>query len=65
MRKNKSFDCVQMKWDIQQQLRKESQGVPEPDARQAQMQRVAQDPILGPLYKRLVTPREKNVPGAP
>ena len=51
--KNKKFDCVQMKWDIQQQMRKEFAGVPEDQARDIQMRRVAKDPILGPLYQRL------------
>jgi hypothetical protein len=53
--KNKKFDCVKMKWDIQQQIRKEFQGVPEAQAREAQMRQVAQDRILGPLYKRLAS----------
>ena len=53
MKKDKQFDCVRMKWDIQQQIRKEFEGVPEAEAREAQMRRVAEDPILGPLYKRL------------
>jgi hypothetical protein len=51
--KNKQFDCVKMKWDIQKQIREEFEGVPEAEARQVQMRRVEKDPILGPLYKRL------------
>jgi hypothetical protein len=58
MRKDKKFDCVRMKWDIQQQIRKEFAGVPEAEAREVQMQQVAQDPILGPLYRRLATEKE-------
>jgi hypothetical protein len=56
--RNKKFDCVKMKWDIQQQIRKEFQGVPEAQAREAQMRQVAQDPILGPLYKRLASEKQ-------
>ncbi len=56
--KNKEFDCVKMKWDIQQQIRKEFKGVPEAQAREAQMRQVAQDPILGPLYKRLASEKQ-------
>ena len=53
--KNKKFDCVKMKWDIQQQIRKEFKDVPEAQAREAQMRQVAQDAILGPFYKRLAS----------
>jgi hypothetical protein len=63
MKKNKKFDCVQMKWEIQQQLRKEFAGVPEDRAREIQMRKVAEDPILGPLYQRLAagkTPATKR-----
>jgi len=56
--RNKKFDCVKMKWDIQQQIRKEFQGVPEAQAREAQMHQVAPDPILGPLYKRLASEKQ-------
>lgn len=56
--KAKEFDCVKMKWDIQQQIRKEFQGVPEAEAHERQMRHVAQDPILGPLYKRLAAAKE-------
>lgn len=55
MRHKKKFDCVQMKWDIQQQIRKEFKGVPEAEAREIQMRQVAQDPVLGPLYRRLAS----------
>jgi hypothetical protein len=58
VRKSKKFDCVKMKWDIQQQIRKEFAGVPEAEARERQMRQVAQDPILGPLYKRLAAAEE-------
>jgi hypothetical protein len=58
MKKNKRFDCVQMKWDIQRQMREEFKEVPEAEARKAQMRQVAKDPILGPLYKRMKAKRQ-------
>jgi hypothetical protein len=58
--KAKEFDCVQMKWEIQQQIRKELAGVPEAQARERQMRLVAQDPILGPLYQRLTAAKEST-----
>jgi len=32
MKKNKKIDCVTMKWDIQNQIRKEFEGIPEVEA---------------------------------
>ena len=58
MKKAKTFDCVKMKWEIQQQIREEFAGVPEAEARHRQMQQVAQDPILGTLYKRLAAEKQ-------
>lgn len=52
--KDKKFDCVEMKWEIQQQIEREFSGVPEAQARESQMQRVNDDPILGPLYRDLL-----------
>jgi hypothetical protein len=60
MKTNKRFDCVKMKWDIQQQMRKEFEGVPRDQAREMQMRQVAQDPILGSLYKRLTSERQSG-----
>ena len=52
--KNRGFDCVEMKWDIQQQILAEFSGVPEAQAREIQMQRVMEDPILGPFCRDLI-----------
>ena len=57
-KKSKTFDGVQMKWDIQQQIRQEFAAVSEAEAREKQMRQVARDPILGPVYKRLAAKRE-------
>ena len=53
MKKNKKFDCVKMKWDIQQQILREFAGVPDQEAHRIQMDQVMQDPILGPFYRKV------------
>lgn len=50
--KNKSFDCVRMKWDLQRKQREELAGMSEAERRRIQMDRVAPDPILGPFMQR-------------
>lgn len=51
--KNKTFDCVQMKWDIQNKQRKEFAGLSEADRRRIQAEKVQADPILGPFIQHL------------
>lgn len=51
MMKDKKFDCVHMKWNIQQQILKEFSGIPDEEAHKIQMSKVMQNPILGPFYK--------------
>jgi hypothetical protein len=46
MTRTKGFDCVAMKAQVQDQLRKESVGMTEDEARRRQWQRVLSDPIL-------------------
>ena len=41
-----------MKWDIQRKLAAEQPGMPEEEKRRLQMQRVADNPILGPFLRR-------------
>ena len=53
MKKNKKFDCVKMKWDIQQQILREFAGVPDQEAHRIQMDQVMQDPILGPFCRKV------------
>lgn len=53
MKPPKNFDCVQMKWKIQEQLAKEFAGVPEVEAQRRLNERVRADPILGPFLKRV------------
>jgi len=51
--KNKKFDCVKMKWDIQKQILRESAGLSDEDARKAQMERILKSPVLGAFYRKL------------
>ncbi len=51
--KKKTFDCVQMKWDIQRKQREEHAGMSEADRRRLQMEKVQADPILGPFLEHL------------
>ncbi len=53
MKKNKKFDCVLMKWDIQKQMAREYAGLTDKEARKIQMAEVMKDPILGPFLKRV------------
>jgi len=55
--KNKKFDCVQMKWDIQKQIAKEFSGISDEEAHKIQMAEVMKDPILGPFLKRVRSAR--------
>ncbi len=60
--KKKTFDCVQMKWDIQRKQREELGGMSEPDRRRVQMERIQADPILGPFVQRLT---QVSAPSSP
>ena len=53
MRPPKDFDCVQMKWDIQQKLLEEERLLGPEEARRRRDERVRNDPILGPFLKRM------------
>jgi hypothetical protein len=46
MKPMKDFDCVQMKWDIQQKFLKE-------EAHRQRAERMRNDPIPGPFLKRM------------
>ncbi len=43
----KSFDCVEMKWDIQQKLMKEYEGLSLEKRSSLMEKRISSDPILG------------------
>lgn len=53
MNNPKPFDCVQLKWQIQEQLANEFAGVSEEEAQRRLNERVMADPILGPFLKRV------------
>jgi hypothetical protein len=53
MKPIKDFDCVQMKWDIQQKLLEEERLLGPEEAHRRQDERVRNDPILGPFLKRM------------
>lgn len=52
--KEKDFDCVQMKWDIQQKLLEEENRLGIDEARRVRQDRLRADPILGPFLQRLL-----------
>ena len=54
METSKKFDCVQMKWEIQQQLAEEFATMSDKEAYAIQMERVRQNPILGQFLKKVV-----------
>lgn len=53
MKPIKDFDCVQMKWDIQQKLLEEERLLGPEEAHRRQDERVRNNPILGPFLKRM------------
>ncbi len=53
MKRHKEFDCVQMKWDIQQKLAKEFAGIPDGEVNRIQMERIGGNPILGPFLNKV------------
>jgi hypothetical protein len=53
MSKVKKFDCVRMKWDIQQQIQKDYEGFSDQEAHKIQMDKVMRNPILGPFYRKV------------
>ena len=53
MKTAKTFDCVQMKWEIQQRLAQEFANMTDDEAHNSQMGRVRQNPILGQFLKKV------------
>ena len=53
MMKQKAFDCVQMKWDIQRKLEAEFPNMDEIEKRRRQMQRAKENPVLGPIIEKI------------
>lgn len=53
MKPAKSFDCVQMKWEIQQRLDRELAGLTPEQAREEQRRRIEEDPALDAFLRRV------------
>ena len=51
MVKEKKFDCVRMKDEIQQRILKEIEGLSVEERRRRFEERVLADPILGPFWR--------------
>ena len=51
--KKKKIDCVQMKHDLQQKLRKETAGLAAEERNQRLEKNLAANPILGPFLKKI------------
>lgn len=49
----KQFDCVQMKWKIQEQIAREFKGIPDDKAHRIQEDRVKKNSILGPFLNKV------------
>ncbi len=60
MKKQKAFDCVQMKWSIQQKIAQEFAAVPEEEALRRQRERIEQNPILARFLARVRRVQEEN-----
>ncbi len=59
MKTPKKFDCVQMKWEIQQQLAEEFATMSDKEAYAIQMERVRHNPILGQFLQRVAFLKKK------
>lgn len=55
MKKSKKFDCVQMKWEIQQRILAERRNLEPAEARRIEHEQIEQDPVLGPFLQKVHT----------
>ncbi len=53
MKKQKSFDAVEMKNRIQKKIADEFRSIPEAEARKIQMQRVEKNPLIGEVLRKV------------
>ena len=63
--KQKTFDCVQMKHEIQQRILRETQGLSTQQKRRRTEQAIAADPILGPIWRNVRRVRTTNTVPSP
>ena len=59
MKPKKTFDCVDMKWNIQHEIAREFSGISDEEAYTIQRERIARNPILGPFLSK-VSSRQKQ-----
>ena len=60
MKPIKDFDCVHMKWDIQQKLLEEERLLGPEEARRRRDERVRNNPILGRFVQRMETEERRK-----
>jgi len=53
MNRQKEFDCVEMKREVQEKVRQKYAGIPEAEAHRLQREAVLGDPVLGPFLSKL------------
>ncbi|MEI6085122.1 MAG: hypothetical protein WCS70_12580 [Verrucomicrobiota bacterium] len=53
MKKNQTFDCVQMKTELQQQLRQTEAGLTLAERKQRRQAKLLADPVLGAWFHML------------
>lgn len=52
MNKEKKFDCVRMKDEIQAKHLKEYEGLSDAEIHELRRKKIEADPVLGPIYKK-------------
>ncbi|MGC9972516.1 MAG: hypothetical protein ABSE56_18185 [Bryobacteraceae bacterium] len=63
MKRDTEFDCVQMKWEIQERHLREVEELGEEEAKQRRWQRVLDDPVLGAFVRAVpATPAAATAP---
>lgn len=60
MKMNKSFDCVEMKNEIQRKLQAEYEGLTLAERKDLMHRRILSDPILAPMYRRAMEKNEQS-----
>jgi hypothetical protein len=53
MKKQKEFDCVKMKWDIQKKIAREAVGISDKEFNTIQMNKIIENPILWEFIKKV------------
>lgn len=56
----KTFDCVQMKWDIQRRLIERFKNMPRDRIRDQKRKMIQEDPVLGPFLEKVREASQKR-----